>query len=140
LRHEPGEAVDDFARRAGIRLIAGLGRLPEGFGGLDGGGIDTPRDGNAAIVVAAVFDRDLAQGDVPDAAGLQPIGQRNRRLAVSEGRDKRPNLVARQAAGERDFLDLALLERAGEAEQRGRRLPSTTTASPMKPTMTVGDA
>ena len=45
---------------AGIGLVAGLGRLPEAFGGFDGGGIHTPRHRDAPVFVAAVFDHDLA--------------------------------------------------------------------------------
>ena len=58
--------------------------------------------------------------DVPHAAGVQPIDQRHRRPAVGERGDERANLVARQAAGQGDLVDLALLQRAGETDERRR--------------------
>ena len=71
-------------------------------------------------------------------ARRQPVRQRHRRGAVGEGGDQVPDLAARQAAGQRDLLDAAIAQIAREADERracprGRRVPSTTTSSPMKP-------
>ena len=62
---------------------------------------------------------------MPDPARRQPLGQRRRGRAVAEDRDEVADLLACQAARQRDFLDVALPEVAGEADKRGGPLRQT---------------
>ena len=75
LRDEPGEAVDDLPRRARVRLVAGLGRLPQRLGRFDRRRIDAPRRRDAGLLVGHFLDDDAAERHVAHAAGDEPIGQ-----------------------------------------------------------------
>jgi len=73
------QAVDNLPRRAGIRLVARLRRVPQGLGRLDGGPVDALRRRDAGLVVADVVDHDAAERDVAHALRDQAIGQRHGR-------------------------------------------------------------
>ena len=57
---------------------------------------------------------------MPDAAHRQPIGDSYPRLAIAQDRDEAADVLARQAARQRDFLDLARTKVPSEADQRHR--------------------
>ena len=120
LRDEPGEAVDDLPRRIGVGLVARLGRLPERFGRLDRGVVHPSGRRNPHLIVCDVLDDNFPDLDVPDAAHRQPIGDSYPRLAIAQDRDEAADVLARQAARQRDFLDLARTKVPSEADQRHR--------------------
>jgi hypothetical protein len=69
------QAVDDLARGVRIRLVAGLGLLPELLGGLDGGAVDLPRRHDAGVAfVLFLLDGEapIAMRGPPSAAGASP--------------------------------------------------------------------
>ena len=90
-------------------------------------------------LVLGLLEVDAADRDAPDAVLLEP----GRRAAAGARRsrqleDERADLVARDAARDRDLLDVALAQVAREPDQRRRptassRCALTTTSSPMKP-------
>src|SRR5262249_56409270 len=112
LRDELRQAVDDLARRGGIGLVARLRRLPQRLRRLDRSVVDALGGRDARVGRADVVDDDLSERHVSDAVRRQTVRERDWGPAFAQGADEDANLLARQAAAQRDLLDLALAQLA----------------------------
>ena len=72
-------------------------------------------------LVLGLLEVDAADRDAPHAALLEPGGERQRRAPVRQLEHEQAQLVARDAARDRDLLDVALAQVAGEPDEHGRR-------------------
>lgn len=82
-------STDWFAKSDGIdaKIRARFLALHEQLSGTDAGGISSPREMLAAIVVLDQFSRNLFRGS-PQAFAADPIARRLARLAIGQGFDK----------------------------------------------------
>ena len=110
-----------FFAAVGIGLVPRLGGLPQGFRRLDGRAVDLARRGDAGGSILGLLQVDAADRDPAHAALLEPGRQRRRRAAVRQLVDEPAELVARDAARNRDLLDLALAQVPREADEHGGR-------------------
>jgi hypothetical protein len=100
-------------------------RVPERLRRLDGRAVHSPGRFDAGLIVADLVDDDAAERDVADAARHQALLQGRRGGSIGKGGDEVPDLAARETPVQRDFLDPAIAQIAGEADERRRAARQT---------------
>ena len=111
-----------FLAARGVRLIPRFRSLPQGFRRLERRSVDAARRGDAGgPSFVRLLEVDAPDRDPAHPALLEPGGERQRRAPVRQLVDEPADLVAGDAARDRDLLDVALAQVPREPDQhRGR--------------------